>query len=767
MEQNLYRLVNGLLLTAICLLGCENILGQEATGVAPLAVASFVTVFLAVWCQVKIKGRLILLFSGTACAAAVLWTLQPQGGTASEWMAVVGNNVPAMQAAGIALCCFLGNLLLERFFWLKAAAALGLLAASFVDLFTQREFSHFGVVCILMYVVIVYIEWTQRVWKKQKTGRRPGYVIWIMPFLLLYLALMLAAPAPEEPYNWQFVKDAYSALREGFLTISQNWLGGHREDFDMGASGFSGEGRLLGGLSEERKEVMVIRGQKSLKTNVYLIGKVYDTFQGREWAQISESTRDDRTLDALETLYAVRMYEEGGEENYVHLTRLEICYQYFHTEFLFAPLKTVTVSGEDREHTSEGGNLLFGKNQGYGTSYQTSFLQINVDHPLFYEFVEGAGEEGGLAEDEQIFRKLQKEYIGDPDQKYSLEDLEEHRQEIHKRYGQEPALSKETQEWLSKVTEDADTDMEKLKAIEEALRGFSYNRTPGRLPEKVHSEGDFLDYFLLENPQGFCTYFATAFVLLARAEGIPARYVEGFCIPVEGDQSTVVYSDMAHAWPEVYIDGRGWIPFEPTPGYDKIRYTPWEMQEKRSRGEREAAVTEEEDEPERQEKTEADVPKEEPKEEFGERVEKGNGLKIAVCTGILVAAVCMGIFLADAALGKRRYRKRSLEEKFYVQVGQNMRMLAFLGYDRRENETLEELQKRAWAIMEEEDTEEKPRFLFLQFYEEVLYGGHPVEEDMLKTVLLEKEYLLRLLKKWKPLCYFYCRFVMLEGISYL
>ena len=39
--------------------------------------------------------------------------------------------------------------------------------------------------------------------------------------------------------------------------------------------------------------------------------------------------------------------------------------------------------------------------------------------------------------------------------------------------------------------------------------------------------------------------------------------------------------NMAHAWPEVYIKGIGWLPFEPTPGYEELRYTPWEMREKK------------------------------------------------------------------------------------------------------------------------------------------------------------------------------------------
>ena len=41
-------------------------------------------------------------------------------------------------------------------------------------------------------------------------------------------------------------------------------------------------------------------------------------------------------------------------------------------------------------------------------------------------------------------------------------------------------------------------------------------------------------------------------------------------------------SGMAHSWPEVYIDGVGWIPFEPTPGYGRMRYVSWGMSSRES-----------------------------------------------------------------------------------------------------------------------------------------------------------------------------------------
>ncbi|RNI20263.1 transglutaminaseTgpA domain-containing protein [Flexivirga caeni] len=77
---------------------------------------------------------------------------------------------------------------------------------------------------------------------------------------------------------------------------------------------------------------------------------------------------------------------------------------------------------------------------------------------------------------------------------------------------------------------------------------------------------DPLSNFLVTR-QGYCTQFATAMIMLARADGIPARMALGFLpgVPAPNGLYTVTQSN-AHAWPELYLDGMGWTRFEPTPG---------------------------------------------------------------------------------------------------------------------------------------------------------------------------------------------------------
>ncbi|MBS0557442.1 MAG: DUF3488 domain-containing transglutaminase family protein [Proteobacteria bacterium] len=77
---------------------------------------------------------------------------------------------------------------------------------------------------------------------------------------------------------------------------------------------------------------------------------------------------------------------------------------------------------------------------------------------------------------------------------------------------------------------------------------------------------DSVDDFLFETKRGFCEHFSSAFTFLMRAAGIPARvvtgYQGGYFNPI-GNYWVVRQSD-AHAWSEVWLEGRGWVRVDPT-----------------------------------------------------------------------------------------------------------------------------------------------------------------------------------------------------------
>jgi hypothetical protein len=126
-----------------------------------------------------------------------------------------------------------------------------------------------------------------------------------------------------------------------------------------------------------------------------------------------------------------------------------------------------------------------------------------------------------------------------------------------------------TRELADELTAGQATDYDKALAIERYLRQFTYDLEVDAPPPDVV---DVADYFLFELQRGYCDYYATAFVVLARLAGLPTRFASGYAVgqwnPVEG--VWVVSEAEAHSWPEVYFPQIGWVAFEPTAGRPEL-----------------------------------------------------------------------------------------------------------------------------------------------------------------------------------------------------
>ena len=79
-------------------------------------------------------------------------------------------------------------------------------------------------------------------------------------------------------------------------------------------------------------------------------------------------------------------------------------------------------------------------------------------------------------------------------------------------------------------------------------------------------QGEPLNDFILNRRAAHCEYFASAMVVMARAIGVPARFVTGFYAhETYGLDATIVRQRDAHAWAECYVDGAGWLTLDATP----------------------------------------------------------------------------------------------------------------------------------------------------------------------------------------------------------
>ncbi len=113
------------------------------------------------------------------------------------------------------------------------------------------------------------------------------------------------------------------------------------------------------------------------------------------------------------------------------------------------------------------------------------------------------------------------------------------------------------------VTAKASTEYDKAVALQEWFRsdgGFTYD-TDVVSPRNVDAVSAFLT-----SKHGYCVQFSSAMAVMARLLGIPARIGVGFLpgTKLSDGRNSISLND-AHAWPELYFEGIGWVRFEPTP----------------------------------------------------------------------------------------------------------------------------------------------------------------------------------------------------------
>lgn len=130
-------------------------------------------------------------------------------------------------------------------------------------------------------------------------------------------------------------------------------------------------------------------------------------------------------------------------------------------------------------------------------------------------------------------------------------------------YAQPPQTTARVLDAATRITAGAATTYDKVLAIEAWMgRRVTYSLDAPLAPEGV----DVVDHFLFDAESGWCEQIASSLVVLARANGIPARLVTGF-VPDEHDPVTGLWTVRerdAHAWAEVWFPKVGWVPFDPT-----------------------------------------------------------------------------------------------------------------------------------------------------------------------------------------------------------
>ncbi len=554
------------------------------------------------------------------------------------------------------------------------------------------------------YLLINIIEIIQIRWHKQGDTDLNMHSLYLAPFILLMVLMLARFQIPDRPYEWGFLKDSGWWIRAKWVSLTNKFDFATSDESDSLFVGFSDVSTMESRIYKSSKKVMTINSGYYGKDVIKLSGKTFDTFTDLHWIKTDESTLDYHTYDVLETLCAI--IPSGRDIYFNHLanTYLDINCNGIVTSRIFHPLKSLPYI-EKTPLRQSGADLFF--ESSIKPTYKIRYFRFfRNDEDLKNMIVNRE------PVDASTFNDALK-IVSSADPKiYTFEGYKAYQKTIYDTYSQKPLLSAKTSELLEETCKDADSDYEKLLAIEELLSSLQYSLEPGELPENVDTAADFLDYLLFESKKGYCVHYATAFVLLARSQGLPARYVQGYAFSLRNGHADV-RSYMAHAWPEVYLDGFGWLDFEPTPSSRSADSTP------------ETSVVDNTTDH---------------KNDHSQDNENKDRYSIMQILLVGIAFVSV-LILAVKVINKMHFMWLTPQEKIRILFKQNLRLLKRMGSELRKNETLSEYSLRL------ENTPYSYTADLISVYEEVIYGSRTVDENDIVLFIENKKLLSKLFFK--------------------
>ncbi len=749
MVQILYDLLYCMPVSALAVLFGAGSLKLFPLSWEPFVFVFLICAFLAVFAAVGRKYRIILAVV-VLVEALVLFLVLGGGAGQSEFFADYGK---LLYAVPVCLLIFLIEKLACRYVYAKIAVPVLIIGMLIFMLVAKQKLMR-AVLPVAMFLVLENAaEAVQLIRLKQKKiGRESyGYLVFLSPFLMMLPVFLAFYKAPDKAYDWNFAKRIYADCVTAVDRIHLSLFQGTSGSYEEAEVGFNEEAFLSGKVTENPRTVMEIH--TSGPEQIYLKGKVFDTFDGRKWDTLDTASLNDSMLDYVETVASVKRYAPGLETDFIHTATVQIGYRYFNSTHVFHMLKS-NVSARDLsgiDFSYKGANLIARRHISYRNDYSFRYLAVNRSNPELGELL---ADPGPLSEDE--WRAALSSLSLYTAEGLTYQDYCAYREHIREVYCQPVTLSERTAEYLDMLLEGAESDYDKLLRIVSWLKAMKYTESPGSMPEDKDTPEEFLDYLLFENPRGYCTYFATACVLLSRASGIPARLVQGYRAETDRKGNAFILSDMAHSWTEVYLDGFGWLNFEATPGYAISSSWKTEAQEQ---SEKDALISDLN--PDfmdlwEEEQTESLPLPVLPEEE--EETGLAPGVKTALLAVLSLAGAVLMVFLLAVLISEGRYLRAKKEERLRILFARNMTLLSGLSLPLKPAETLLEYEKRVKGWLQDEKTKRLLKgsaaehtsmeaILFIRLYEKFLYQDSKVTSMTLRDSEASNRKLKTILKR--------------------
>ena len=730
MVKMFYRLI---IIMPLTLLGVSTIFeymaGEPLSGgemFLAVLFAAFLPVISGFGNQVKIISG-----GGLLIIAAVTFFLARISGKSEIYDAVL----KLFAVIGIAMALSAVGFVLVKVRAVRIFAAIAIVIALATVTFMGYYISKPGMALCVLYVLTVAFEEAQRKYRGAEPFDKEKYTVYTWPFAFLFFLIIIGFKAPDRSYDWALFIKLYERTKAVTIELKEKLFSRHSEDYNETMIGFSGDARIAGGVGGKGEEILKIVTSKRKGENIYLTGKIFGDFDGREWESVPAYTDNERMLDALMAECVAEVYGEGNVSDFIRYDSTEITFLPFSSKHVFAPSKllTIEIGYKNFMPTEKDGAVFFDETKIINAGYKSLSLSVNLNPAAL-----GVITSGEKAPDKAAWNNTLIRFNLSDVSNLSYEKAKGYGDYVRNRYLSKISLAGETAETLEKIKNSCDTDYERLKLLESSLKSMTYTREPGKLPAKVTNPESYLDYFLTESQQGYCVHFATAFCMMARAMGYPSRYVQGYLVPVTDSGNTIVDTSMAHAWSEVWLEGLGWVMFDPTPGTG-IAGNSWATKEEIAA---EAELKEQNKGNGTFSFAKPDVEIVFEKEEVAEETEETAFRWYIFVIPVAAFLVFAGIFVTvEILLARRRLKKASADDKAMILCRRNMNMLLFCKEKPMQGETLSEFRNRLC----EEDAHEGLEFI--PCYERILYSDKGVDAATLAIIEDSEKAITDYLKK--------------------
>ncbi len=441
---------------------------------------------------------------------------------------------------------------------------------------------------LCIFLVILTMSAAERTFFAQRSSAYPIH-------LFLFLALScLFVPMASKPIDWTPVERAGERIVSGLERAADNIAYYFASNFGNGyMAGYSSFGRTGEKLDLSKRNQLLIE-TRQLPYHTFTDEETGTLINLRKTLYLSGGQGADEVQFAG---FLGFLYQNGVDRGKAfafsdtELVTLE--YRYLDTRDEIVPSTAFLVTHwGDKVHGGQSGAV---HHKGYRLDAQ--YLDIDYGSAELIELYRAAssaqGYEGAAPsapdyyEASSYARELWNldlsEVLSEDEYDSALKELTKRDADVRDEYMDASGSDARLSDLAEEVTRGCTNDYDKCRRIEEYLRQFAYTRDAvggyNASSDMSSAEGmaDIAERFLFDTGKGYCVHFTSAMVMMLRLSGIPARAVTGYryAFPFEVADEYPVSSSCAHTWPEAYIPGAGWIPFEPTSGYYALSANTW------------------------------------------------------------------------------------------------------------------------------------------------------------------------------------------------